>query len=242
MENLLITICARGGSKGIPGKNIKLLNNKPLIQYTIDVAKQIQKIIKGTIIELSTDDSEILKVCSQLGLSSEYIRPAYLATDKSGKVDAIKDLLNYAKDKYNREFNFILDLDVSSPLRTVEEILEAISIFKNNLEALTLFSVNKANKNPYFNMVEENENGFFELSKKSESTTLSRQAAPKVYELNASFYIYNREFFELNLNGVITNKSIIYNMDHICFDLDHLIDFEFMDYLLTNNKLDFEIK
>lgn len=241
MENLLITICARGGSKGIPGKNIKLLNNKPLIQYTIDVAKQIQKIIKGTIIELSTDDSEILKVCSQLGLSSEYIRPAYLATDKSGKVDAIKDLLNYAKDKYNREFNFILDLDVSSPLRTVEEILEAISIFKNNLEALTLFSVNKANKNPYFNMVEENESGFFDISKKRDQLTLSRQTAPKVFELNASFYLYRKKFFEIESKGVITSKSLIFEMNHICFDLDHPNDFEYMDYLLRENKLDLDL-
>ncbi|VTQ07382.1 hypothetical protein [Sphingobacterium daejeonense] len=157
-------------------------------------------------------------------------------------MDAIKDLLKFSESEYQTKFDFILDLDVSSPLRTTKDILEAFSIIKQNSDALTLFSVNKANKNPYFNMVEKSDDGFYQLSKRLATTTLSRQTAPNVYELNASFYIYNRKYFDLNLNGVITNKSLIYNMNHICFDLDHLIDFEFMEFLMANNKLEFNIE
>ena len=240
--NVLITLCARGGSKGIPKKNIKPLNGKPLIEYSFKIAQSISKIYDNAVIELSTDDQEILDVAKAIGLSTKYNRPGYLATDSAGKVDAIKDLLYYSERTYNTKFDYVLDLDISSPLRTTIDIMNGFSLMEKNTEALTLFSVNKANKNPYFNMVEETNNGYFFLSKNGGNTTLSRQTAPKVYELNASFYIYNRKFFDLNLNGVITNKSIIYNMNHVCFDLDHLIDFEFMDYLLTNDKLGFKIE
>lgn len=239
---ILITLCARGGSKGIPQKNIKLLNGIPLIEYSFRIAQNIVSIYNDSIIELSTDDEDILSTAKKIGLTTNYRRPEYLATDSAGKVDAIKDLLKFSESEYQTKFDFILDLDVSSPLRTTKDILEAFSIIKQNSDALTLFSVNKANKNPYFNMVEKSDDGFYQLSKRSATTTLSRQTAPNVYELNASFYIYNRKYFDLNLNGVITNKSLIYNMNHICFDLDHLIDFEFMEFLMANNKLEFNIE
>lgn len=239
--NVLITICARGGSKGIPKKNIKLLNNKPLIQYTYDIAKELKNRFENVIIELSTDDLEIKTVASDLGFSTNYVRPNFLATDEVGKLDAIKDLLNYAENYYNLKFEYVLDLDVSSPLRSISDILNAFKLMKNDRDALTLFSVNQSIKNPYFNMVEENEEGYYQLSKKLDETILSRQTSPKVYDLNASFYIMRRSFFDLGLKGVITDKSLIFLMDHICFDLDHLIDFEFMEYLIKNNKLDFSL-
>lgn len=240
MGNILFTICARGGSKGIPKKNIKNLNGRPLLDYTLQCAKAVQSKVGGYI-ELSTDDIEIIDCARKLGLNTDYIRPEYLANDQAGKVDAIFDLLNYSEKKYNCKFDYVVDLDVSSPLRTVDEVVKAIEIMESNAVALTLFSVNVANKNPYFNMVEEDDNGFFSLSKKLDKITLSRQAAPKVYELNASIYVYRREFFNIEGNGVITSKSLIFPMNHICFDLDHPIDFEFMEYLLMNNKIDFPL-
>ncbi|MBE8722049.1 acylneuraminate cytidylyltransferase family protein [Sphingobacterium pedocola] len=239
--NILITLCARGGSKGIPRKNIKELNGRPLIDYSIQFAKEIKAHYTNVIIELSTDDQEIRDVADQLGLSTQYIRPAHLASDTAGKVDVIRDVVKYAENIYKVKFDYILDLDVSSPLRTVSDVIEAFKIMTNDSEALTLFSVNKANKNPYFNMVEVNEDGYYSLSKIRDTTTLSRQAAPEVFELNASFYIYSRAYFDSSWKGVVTDKSIVYNMFHICFDLDHPIDFEFMDFLLKNDKLPFEL-
>jgi CMP-N-acetylneuraminic acid synthetase len=239
--NILITICARGGSKGIPGKNIKLIAGKPLIAYTIEVAKKLGK--KHNIkIALSTDDSEILKVSKTFGVTTNYIRPASMATDVAGKMDAIRDVLKYEETLLDFKYDFVLDLDVTSPFRTLQDLENALEIIKNNPEAKNLFSVNNANRNPYFNMVEQKSNGFYSLIKTNpDGSVLTRQSAPKVYDMNASFYYYKRSFFDTDGITALTDKSLIYLMDHICFDLDHPIDFLFMEFLLVNNKLDFEL-
>jgi CMP-N-acetylneuraminic acid synthetase len=236
--NLLITICARGGSKGIPGKNIKLLNGKPLIEYTVNSAFKFSKKYNANI-ALSTDDVDILNICNLLNLNTKYRRPLELSTDHAGKIDTINDILIFEEKEKNITYDYILDLDVTSPLRTQNDLFEAFEKLQNDKNALNIFSVNIANKNPYFNMVEERESGYFELSKKGEF--LSRQTANPVFELNASFYFYRRSFFNLENKKVINDKSLIYLMNHICFDLDHPIDFEFMNYLLENNKIDFTI-
>jgi CMP-N-acetylneuraminic acid synthetase len=234
--NILITICARGGSKGIPGKNIKLLNGKPLINYTIEIAKQFGLQFNAHI-AVSTDDLEIKKVAEICGITLDYTRPINLATDQAGKIDTINDLLKFEEKRNKIKYDYILDLDVTSPLRTIQDL--TISFNKiNSSDAVTLFSVNTASRNPYFNMVEENSNGFFDLVKKQNGNVLSRQSAPKVYELNASFYWYKRIFFDLGFNSPITEKSIIYIMPHICFDLDNPLDFSFLEFLMLNDKLD----
>lgn len=239
--NILITICARGGSKGIPGKNIKLINGVPLIAYTIELAKKIQKKYNA-IITLSTDDIEIKKVAKDFGLITNYVRPSFLATDTAGKIDTIKDVLLFEESLLKDKMDFILDLDVTSPLRTFEDIEQALQLLMNKPEAQNLFSVNPAARNPYFNMVEENNNGFYSLVKTNpDGSVMTRQSAPKVFELNASFYWYRRSFFESNQKSAITDKSIIFEMKHICFDLDHPVDFLFMEYLLQNDKLDFNL-
>ena len=242
--NLLITICARGGSKGIPRKNIRSLAGKPLIHYTINHANNFKKWFENekygsVFIALSTDDDEIIEVANDGNLKTDYKRPEFLANDTAGKLDAIKDVLLFTENQENIVFDFVLDLDVSSPMRTLEDLKESFSIFKKNEDAYNLFSVNNAHKNPYFNMVEKNEKGFYELSKKSE-VVLSRQSAPKVFEMNASFYFYRRSFFDSE-PLYLFNHSLIYEMRHACFDLDEIIDFEFLEYLLSNNKLSFSI-
>ena len=239
--NILITICARGGSKGIPGKNIKIINGVPLIAYTIELAKKFKKKYNATI-TLSTDDIEIKKVAEDFGLLTNYARPSFLATDTAGKIDTIKDVLLFEESLIMDRMDFILDLDVTSPLRTFEDIEQALQLLTNKPEAQNLFSVNRAARNPYFNMVEENNNGFYSLAKTNpDGSVMTRQSAPKIFELNASFYWYRRSFFDSGEKSAITDKSIIFEMKHICFDLDHPIDFLFMEYLLQNDKLDFNL-
>lgn len=239
--NFLITICARGGSKGIPMKNIKLLAGKPLIAYTIKQAKKLSKKL-GAIITISTDDEKIKKTAKDYGISTNYIRPDYLATDKSGKIEVIKDILEFEESNAKMRYDFILDLDVTSPLRTIKDLEDSLDLIINDPEAHNLFSVNKAERNPYFNMVEKNKEGYYELVKtNSDGMALSRQEAPDVFDLNASFYWYRRSFFELGTKSVFTKKSLVFEMNHICFDLDQPIDFLFMDYLIQNRKLDFDI-
>jgi CMP-N,N'-diacetyllegionaminic acid synthase len=238
---ILITICARGGSKGIPGKNIKSLNGMPLIDYTIKVAKQFQMKYDEVAIVLSTDSEEILKVSKDCGLKSDYLRPEFLAGDTVGKIDAIKDVLLWKEKTDHCHYDYILDLDVTSPLRNLHDLTEAFETIQNNESAYNLFSVSPANRNPYFNMVEQVENGFFALIKQPENLLLTRQSSPKVYDVNASFYFYKREFFDLGYPGAITEKTLVYVVPHICFDLDHPVDFEIISYLMANNKLDFEL-
>lgn len=237
---ILITICARGGSKGILGKNIKMINGKPLIYYTLNTANLFKDKLDSPIdIVISTDSNEIKSVISSLEfkLDLDYIRPDFLATDSAGKIGAIKDVKNYMEKKHNKTYDYVLDLDVTSPLRSVKDLENALELITNNKEAHNLFSVSPANRNPYFNMVEKNKDGFYDLCKHSEY--LTRQSAPQVLELNASFYWYKKTYFEMDFNSAITNKSLVYIMDHVCFDLDHPTDFDFLEYLLENNKIDF---
>ena len=190
---------------------------------------------------LSTDSSEIKEVVLNMPfkkIDTSYIRPEFLSGDTAGKLDTIIDVKKYAEQKNNKQYDIVLDLDVTAPLRTVEDLEKSLQLLSENKEAVNLFSVSPANRNPYFNMVEENEQGFYELCKKG--SFLTRQSAPKVYDLNASFYFYKKRFFQENYKSVITNRSLVYEVPHICFDLDHPIDFEFMTYLLENKRLGFD--
>lgn len=238
--SILITICARGGSKGIPGKNIKMINGKPLIYYSIKIAAEFAKQFPNTRVVLSTDNAEIKDVVNGLNLDidTEYLRPEFLASDTAGKIDAIKDVKNYFENRHNFIFDYVLDLDVTSPLRTLDDLKAAFDLLKNDSEAYNIFSVSPANRNPYFNMVEKNNSGYYCTSKKG--SFLTRQSAPDVYDMNASFYIYRNMFFKKDLNNAITDKSLIFEVPHLCFDLDHPIDFDFIEYLILNNKLNFQ--
>jgi CMP-N,N'-diacetyllegionaminic acid synthase len=239
--NILITICARGGSKGIPNKNIRNMNGKPLLYYTINIAKQFQQLFSGVEIILSTDSVEISKVAKDHGLFGTYMRPASLAGDDAGKIETIKDVLLWQELEKNRRYDFTLDLDVTSPLRNLADLQNAFSVLLENAGAINLFSVSPANRNPYFNMVEQKRNGFYAQVKPPNSGIFTRQSAPRVFDLNASFYFFRRQFFDEEYSGAITDKSLIFEVPHICFDLDHLTDFDFMEYLIANEKLDFDL-
>lgn len=235
---ILITLCARAGSKGIPGKNIRLINGIPLIVYSISHANAFAAKYKADI-TLSTDGIDIKEVAKIYGLETEYIRPNEISLDGTGKMETISHLLTYEESKRKKTYDYILDLDISSPLRTLEDLLHGFEKLLNDPDALNLFSVNPANRNPYFNMVELQGNGYYGLVKKGNFIT--RQSAPDIFDLNASFYFYRRIFFDQENPKTISNRSMIHVMQHICFDLDHSIDFEFMEFLLANKKLGFTI-
>jgi CMP-N-acetylneuraminic acid synthetase len=234
---ILITICARGGSKGIPGKNIKLLNGKPLIAYSIEIANKFTKIYNCDIV-LSTDSISIKNVAAEYGLNTKYERPIELSLDETGKIETLKHVLRYQENITSQNYDYIIDLDVTSPLRNVFDLVSGLEILKQDQNALSLYSVSLANRNPYFNIVEKKDNGYFDVVNKG--LYFSRQQAPKVYDMNSSFYIYSKKFFQTNQITTTTYNSLIYIMPHICFDLDHPLDFDFMEYLLTNKKLDFK--
>lgn len=235
--NLLITICARGGSKGIPDKNIREVHGTPLLVYSVRHARTLAENM-GADTELSTDSDRIAEVAASAGLHTTYKRSAELASDTAGKLEVIDDVLRYAEEKNSKVYDYILDLDVTSPLRTIEDLEEGLSMIEADPNARNLFSVSNPQHNPYFDMVEQNADGYFDLVKKPESQMIARQQGPRVYELNASFYVYRRSFFNDKPLTLIGN-SLAYVMPHMCFEIDELQDMELLDYLMANDKLDF---
>ncbi len=236
---LLITVCARGGSKGIADKNIQPVLGVPLIGYTIDHALRYANKVSADV-ALSTDGDQIRSIAAEHGLQSDYVRPDDLATDTAGKIAVIRDIVEHKEKRKGKRYDFVLDLDVTSPLRTIQDLDEAYASIQSDPNALNLFSVNPAHRNPYFNMVEQDADGYYKLSKIPETPILSRQTAPKVYDLNASFYFYRREFFELDYKNAYTERSLIYEMPHYCFDIDSQTDFDFLEYQLKHNRFDFD--
>jgi len=238
--NILISICARGGSKGIPGKNVKRLNGIPLIGYSIKTGLVIVDKYNADF-ALSTDSMQIKSVAAQFGLESDYVRPAEMATDKAGKIGAIADIWHYQEKKTGKNYDFIIDMDVTSPLRTPDDIESALEQLKATPDALNIFSVSPASRNPYFNMVEEIESSDFVRVVKAGRKVKSRQEAPAVYDMNASFYIFRRKFFEENHEISTTDRSLAYVVPHMCFDLDEPLDFTIMEIMMREKLLNFEL-
>jgi len=233
--NILCTICARGGSKGIPRKNIKKLNGKPLIYYTINQAIKWGKANK---IIVSTEDEEIANISRKYGAEVPFLRPKELATDEAGKLDVIKHAVRYYED-LGESFDIILDLDPTAPLRSLSDLDNAMNLFlKNNPN--NLYSVCEARKNPYFNMVELDNSFRSHICKKLDKDVLSRQTAPKVYEMNASIYIYEKNFL-LQTNTIHSDNTIVYIMPlERSIDIDSEIDFYFIEYLIKKGIVEIE--
>lgn len=232
--NILVTICARGGSKGVPGKNIKPVGGRPLIAYTIDAAKAFA-LSAGADVILSTDSPEILAIGAECGLSTDYVRPAFLANDTCGKPDAIKDAMLYAEKKHGKTYDYVVDLDVTSPIRTLADIEACLRQIDAQPQAKTIFSVNPCARNPYFNQVEESADGFCHVVLGGRYTT--RQSAPKVYDMNASIYVYRRAALDCEHPRAVTDRSLAYVMDHLCFDIDEPADYDYLSYLLETKRI-----
>jgi len=237
--SLLITICGRGGSKGVPSKNIRKVAGQPLIVYSIRLAQIFAK-RTGADIALSTDNEDIRKVAAEHGLKSDYLRPAELASDAAGKLPVIRHLLLHEEQKRGKMYDYILDLDITSPLRTIEDLEQGFALLGKNPQALNLISVSFPAHNPYFDMVEQGEDGFCHLVKTPLKAMLSRQQGPRVYELNTAFYFYRRIFFK-PVDSLIVERTLMYVVPHMCFGIDSPLDIEFMEFLMTHHKLDFTL-
>lgn len=236
-SNILISVCARGGSKGIPGKNLKDLNGKPLIDYTLSFIEKLKESLEFDLY-FSSDDQQIVNHLIKKGYHVPDIREKKLAKDHTPKIDVIRNALLNAENHFCKPYDYMIDLDVTSPLRHVKDIVDAFVQLKNDQNALNIFSVSRSRKNPYFNMIERKEDGYFKKVISKDEIT-GRQQTPVVYELNASFYILTKAFLEGDYQKMVTDKSLIYEMPHLCFDIDEPIDFQLMEAVLKNNLFQF---
>lgn len=228
--SILCTICIRGGSKSLKNKNIKIMNGKPLFFHTVEQAINA-KIFDNIVI--SSDSKKIISIAKKKLKDIDLIkRPKSLAKDNSPKIPVIRHCLKTVEKRYKKNFDIIIDLDVTSPLRKVSDIKKSLSKFlKKKLD--NLFSVCYSKINPYFNTVELYK-GKIKYIKKNQSIITCRQNAPITYDINASIYIWSRKTL-LNSNKLLNKETDFFLMPHErSIDIDTNLDFQIVSDIIRN--------
>lgn len=233
-DKTLFLIPARGGSKGIPRKNIKILGEKPLIYHSIDIAKYF---VDDAFICVSTDDLEIKSVCENYGLNVPFLRPAHLATDTAGADEMIMHALEFYQ-KQNINIEKIVLLQPTSPFRKATHIENAMNLYDNQIDMV--ISVKETEVNPYYLLCNENKQGFLEKFVK-DIDIVRRQDAPKVYQYNGAVYIINVKSFLEHKKLSVFEKVVKYEMDNISsIDLDTLLDWAYAEFLIEKQYFKYE--
>lgn len=243
--NILFTLCGRAGSKGFKNKNLKQFLDKPLVYYSIAAIalyKEFVNVEENRVdAVLNTDSNELIElVKSQYSVSFSVIkRCSDLGGDDVPKVEVIKDCLTKMEESRGTEYDVVVDLDITSPLRTLQDVKNAIEKKIENPECDVVYSVTESRRNPYFNMVKKGEQ-FFEKAVVSEYT--ARQQAPQFYDMNASIYVYSvaalkhkesKHFFNDKCDAILMKDTGV-------LDIDSEEDFELMQviaqYLFSNRE------
>jgi CMP-N,N'-diacetyllegionaminic acid synthase len=220
----IVTVCARGGSTGLPGKNIRPLLGKPLIAYTIEQGLACPG-IDG--VYVSTDSPEIAAVARQFGATVPFLRPAELASSTAPKIPVIRHLVSEV-ERLRGPVDVIVDLDPTSPLRDIGDIGACLAMLDEETDVV--ITAYESDKNPYFNMVEYDPEGRVRLVKSTGSEFGGRQAAPKVYAMNASIYVWHRRTLD---KGLWDGRTRLYVMPRErSIDIDALIDFRLVELLM----------
>lgn len=228
--NILAIIPARGGSKGLPKKNVKILGNKPLIAWSIESALESKQISKTIV---SSDNDEIIAISKQYGAEIPFKRPEKLATDSATTKDVLLHTIEFYKTQ-NINFDYIVLLQPTSPFRKKGAIDLAIKkAIETNVDMVV--SVKETSSNPYYVLFEEDDKGF--LTKSKEGTFTRRQDCPIVYEFNGSIYVIKVNSL-LKYNSMSFKKSIKFKMDKFhSIDIDTQLDFDFANFLIKSNKI-----
>ncbi|TXE08791.1 cytidylyltransferase domain-containing protein [Algoriphagus aquimarinus] len=230
---ILATICCRGGSKGVPNKNLRLMHGIPLIGHTIVQAQQ-SELIADLII--STDSQQIADTAKEFGAKVPFMRPDDLASDSASKWPVFIHALEFYEKEYGVEVEYLVDLDVTVPLKTPLDIDGAIQLALDNPSTEVVITGYEPERNPYFNMMEIREDGLAEIVKKSEKPIVRRQDAPDVYSLSPAAFVIK--------------KSALYNYPHWskapcrifpiprerAIDIDSLLDFELVEFLMGKKQ------
>jgi N-acylneuraminate cytidylyltransferase/CMP-N,N'-diacetyllegionaminic acid synthase len=228
----VVTICARKGSKGLPGKNKKLLNDLPL--YAHAILQAVNCNLFNSIV-VSSDDEEIIRSARSFGATQVVIRPDELSGENIGKPETIRHAVLKCEELTNTQFNTVVDLDITSPLRLNEDILGAVEMLEvEKLDCVITGCV--SHRNPYFNLVEINKDGYANLSKQNKISYLSRQMAPKCYDMNASVHVWDR-------NSLIEDPKLFYPKTKLyempedrSRDIDSALDFSIVDLIMNNRE------
>ncbi len=228
MRTALCSICARGGSKGVPGKNVRLLAGRPLIAHSVE-----QALATGLFaaVAVSSDSQAILDAAGAAGASVLVRRPDELATDQAAKLPVIQHCLLEAERATGQRFEIAVDLDATSPLRSPQDILGAVDLLVNS-DAQNVITAAPARRSPYFNLVEVGEQGYVRLSKPLPGAVVRRQDAPACYDMNASIYVWWRDTLLAGRSVFMDRTRLFVMPEERSLDIDSELDFRIVEFLM----------
>ena len=234
-HNTLCVVCARGGSKGVPGKNLRTLSGKPVIHWAIEKALKLagtQRVV------VSTDSEDIASCAVAAGAEVPFLRPVKLAESNTGKFQVWQHALISCEEIYNTSFDLFVDIDCTNPLITDDDISGAIDYYKllasKQSKPDAVFMISKARRNPYFNLVEPRPDGTLGMCKSlGDLPILARQLAPVVYEHVAGAYILNPDYLK-KAHHLLDGRTYGYQIpNERAFDIDSELDFSIIEFLLN---------
>jgi CMP-N-acetylneuraminic acid synthetase len=227
--NVFAFIFARGGSKGLPGKNIRLLGGKPLIAWSIEQALAVSRISR---VIVSTDSEEIAAVARQHGAEVPFIRPAELALDDSPEWLAWRHALTFLQDTEGVLPDAMLSVPTTAPLRQAIDLENCLDEFAKG-DSDTVITVSDAHRNPWFNMVKQNSDGSVGLVMGTVTGITRRQDAPAVFDMATVAYVARPQFV-LQQMGTFSGRvrAVMVPVER-AIDIDTLFDFELAEFLLT---------
>lgn len=232
-QHVVGSICARGGSKGVARKNLRPLNGKPLIYYTIKCAHLCPELDR---VVVSTDDDEIAQVARQYGADVPFMRPAHLAQDNSSKWDVFRHMVETLESINQRQIDILVDLDTGVPLRQPENISQCINIMIESA-ADVVVTAYAPDRNPYFNMVEVDMEGYARVSKSLKTPITRRQDAPNVYGLSPAVYAIRRDALWKYEHWAHSKMKLCLLPRERAVDIDTELDFRFVEFLMgTQNS------
>ncbi|PJB69217.1 MAG: hypothetical protein CO093_11045 [Alphaproteobacteria bacterium CG_4_9_14_3_um_filter_47_13] len=231
-QKILGVICARGGSTGVPGKNIMPIAGKPLIGWSVERGLAESRI---TDLVISTDDPDIARVAESFGAKVPFMRPPELATSSAGKFGVWKHALAACEKIYETHYDAFLDIDCTTPLLDAQDLKDFLDTFykaRQENEIDGMFTVSASHRNPYFNLVEEDGQGLLYLSKKLDVNIESRQTSPKAWDIVAGYYIFDADYIRQGsylLNGKLRGYEVPRERS---FDIDEPFDAVLVDWLM----------
>lgn len=227
-KRVLATVCARGGSKGVPRKALRVLEGETLLARTVRCAREC-RVVDDLVVD--TDDPEIARAAFALGLEPPELRPAHLATDSAPKIGAIEHATIMAERLRLVQYDFVADLDVGAALRTPEDVEGCLRVLVADATLDAAVTAYPAERNPYFNMVEL-DHGRARLVKSPETPVYARQKAPPVFSLSGSVFAWRRDRFHVThlFHG---NWGVHVVPRERGVDIDTMEDLDYVTYLLA---------
>lgn len=229
----LATICARGGSKGVPNKNLKLLGGRPLIAWSVLQAKATGLFER---IVVSSDSKAIQDAALQAGADGVVDRPVDMATDEAPKVPAILHALLQAEKQANTRYDILVDLDATAPLRWPEDITGAVALLESS-GASSVITGNSSYRSPYFDLVELQPDGTVRVSKTPDKPVFRRQDVPLCYDMNASIYVWKRDVLVANPTVFYDDTRLFEMPPERSREIDSEFDFSIVEFLFEKLKM-----